>query len=101
VSDEREREAGKGGRPVKGRADESRDRGTARLLDAEGNVVDAPEDAIAGELKGSEETKRRTWFLIEEVEFRWLPIRESALLLWVLVGLVLVWVGVAIGLRFF
>ena len=94
------RGAGKVSRPLSGASDERRERGTARLLDADGNIVDAPEDAVGAE-PGSEGSKRRTWFLIEEIELRWLPVSESAFLLWVLLGLVLVWVAVAIALRFF
>ena len=35
--------------------------------------------------------KRRTWFFLEEVEIKWLPVSESAFLLWVLLALLLVW----------
>jgi hypothetical protein len=42
---------------------------------------------------------RRVWFRIEEVEISWLPIGESAFLLWVLVLLLGVWfaIGAALG----
>jgi hypothetical protein len=39
---------------------------------------------------------RRLWFHVEEVELRWLRISETAFLLWVLAGLVLAWVIVAL-----
>jgi hypothetical protein len=39
---------------------------------------------------------RRLWFRVEEVELRWLRISETAFLLWVLAGLVLAWVIVAL-----
>jgi hypothetical protein len=77
---------------------------TTRLLDAEGNVIANPEHAVAGEILERDEggpVKRRTWFVIEEVELKWLPVSESAFLLWVLALLVLVWVAAAVALRFF
>jgi hypothetical protein len=44
---------------------------------------------------------RRTWFRIEPVEIKWLPISESAFLLWVLVLFVCVWVVAAVLLRIY
>lgn len=41
---------------------------------------------------------RRVWFRIEEVEVSWLPVRESAFLLWVLALLILVWLGIGFAL---
>jgi hypothetical protein len=40
------------------------------------------------------------WVRIEQVEISWLPVSESAFLLWVLVLLIAVWfgVGAALGL---
>jgi hypothetical protein len=43
---------------------------------------------------------RRIWFHIEEVELKWLPVSETAFLLWVLAFLVLVWLAVALVLFF-
>ena len=45
-------------------------------------------------------TEQRIWFRVEEVEISWLPVRESAFLLWVLVLLLGVWLGIgwALGL---
>jgi hypothetical protein len=42
---------------------------------------------------------RRAWFRVEEVEISWLPVSESAFLLWVLVLLLAVWfaIGAALG----
>jgi hypothetical protein len=37
-------------------------------------------------------------FRIEEVEISWLPVSESAFLLWVLVLLLAVWLGVGLAL---
>jgi hypothetical protein len=41
---------------------------------------------------------RRVWFRVEEVEISWLPISESAFLLWVLVLLLGVWFGIGAAL---
>jgi hypothetical protein len=41
---------------------------------------------------------RRVWLRIEEVEISWLPIGESAFLLWVLAVLLVVWFGICAGL---
>jgi hypothetical protein len=40
-------------------------------------------------------TRRRIWFRVEDVEFKLFPLSETAFLLWVLAGLVLVWLVVA------
>jgi hypothetical protein len=45
-----------------------------------------------------ERAGRRIWFHIEDVELKWLPVSETAFLLWVLAGLVLVWLVVALVL---
>jgi hypothetical protein len=42
------------------------------------------------------DARRRIWFHVEEVELKWLRISETAFLLWVLAGLVLAWVIVAL-----
>jgi len=42
------------------------------------------------------EAPRRIWFHVEEVELKWLRISEAAFLLWVLAGLVLAWLVVAL-----
>jgi hypothetical protein len=49
-------------------------------------------------LTGIEAAPRRVWFRIEEVEISWLPVGEAAFLLWVLVLLVVVWLGLAVAL---
>jgi hypothetical protein len=40
----------------------------------------------------------RLSFRIEQVEIRWLPVSESAFLLWVLVLLLAVWLGIGVAL---
>jgi hypothetical protein len=72
-------------------------------FDAEGNRTEDPAQAVRGELVEQDPKAgrtRRTWFFIEEVEVRWLPVSESAFLLWVLLALLLIWVliGLAFGL---
>lgn len=47
-------------------------------------------------LERSRETPRRVWFRVEEVELKWLRMSETAFLLWVLAGLVLAWLIVAV-----
>jgi hypothetical protein len=42
------------------------------------------------------ETSRRIWFHVEDVELKWLRISEAAFLMWVLAGLVLAWLVVAL-----
>ena len=39
--------------------------------------------------------RRRIWLHVEDVKLTWLPVSETAFLLWVLAGLVLVWLVVA------
>jgi hypothetical protein len=43
------------------------------------------------------EGRRRIWFHVEEAQAKleWLPVSETAFLLWVLAGLVFVWLVVA------
>ena len=40
----------------------------------------------------------RVSFRIEEVEMSWLPVNESAFLLWVLVLLIALWLGLGVAL---
>jgi hypothetical protein len=48
------------------------------------------------ETLGRPGARRRIWFHVEDVELKWLPVSETAFLLWVLAGLVLVWLVVAL-----
>ena len=73
------------------------------LVDAKGRSTDDARRAVRGELveyDASSKRARRTWFRVEQVELKWLPVSESAFLLWVLVLLLAVWfaIGVALGL---
>jgi hypothetical protein len=72
-------------------------------FDAEGNRTEDPAQAVRGEVLEQDadgRRKRRTWFFLEEVEIKWLPVSETAFLLWVLFALLVIWVliGVALGL---
>jgi hypothetical protein len=72
-------------------------------FDAEGNRTEDPAQAVRGEVVERDPKSgrtRRTWFLVKEVEIKWLPVSESAFLLWVLLALALIWVliGLAFGL---
>lgn len=71
-------------------------------FDAEGNRTEDPARAVRGEIHEQDadgHRTRRTWFFLEEVEIKWLPVSESAFLLWVLLALSLIWVliGFAFG----
>jgi hypothetical protein len=71
-------------------------------FDAEGNRTENLAEAVRGEVVEHDPDAgrtRRTWFSFEEVEIKWLPVRESAFLLWVLLVLLLAWVliGFAFG----
>ena len=74
----------------------------AAYFDAEGNRTEDPAHAVRGEIHehDAEGRRRRTWFFLEEVEIKWLPVSEGAFLLWVLLALALIWVliGLVFGL---
>ena len=74
----------------------------ARLYDAEGRLTTDPTRAVRGEVVELDEHRQvsqRSWFRIEWIEIKWLPVSEPAFLLWVLAAFVVVWVVVAIWLR--
>jgi hypothetical protein len=73
------------------------------LLDARGNPTADAAEAVRGEVVDHDEAAgqvRRTWFFIDEVEIGWLPVSESAFLLWVLGLFLVIWlvIGLALGL---
>ena len=75
----------------------------AVYVDADGAIVTNPADAARGEIledDGTGNEQRRTWFRIEEVELDWLPVRESAFLLWILASLAAVWLAIGVVLHF-
>ena len=69
--------------------------------DTEGHATDDPAAAVRGEIVDYDEhgaPARRTRFFLSERELPWLPISESAFLLWVLVALMAVWVVIGLVL---
>jgi hypothetical protein len=70
--------------------------------DESGADVTDPAQAVSGEILGNaaQGLRRRAWFRIEEVELHWLPVRESAFLLWVLALLAAVWLAIGVVLHF-
>jgi hypothetical protein len=88
------------------RAREVGEDGTAiarTYVDEHGNPTTDPALAVRGEVieyPADGTRPRRTWFLFQEAEIHWLPVSESAFLLWVLVFLVGVWLAIALVLRF-
>ncbi len=75
----------------------------AFYVDAHGNATQDPAEAVRGEILEYDERGqpvRRTSFFLDDVEMDWLPVSEPALLLWVLVLLLAVWlmIGLALGL---
>ena len=72
------------------------------LVDEQGRRTDDPARAVRGEIVGVDSAGRirRAWFFTSQAKLDWLPVNESAFLLWVLVGLLGVWllIGLALGL---
>jgi hypothetical protein len=78
-------------------------RGAFAYTDADGRPTDDPAAAVAGEFTEFDahgRPQRKTRFWLDREALPWLPVSEPALLLWVLVGLIGVWlvVGVILGL---
>jgi hypothetical protein len=48
--------------------------------------------------KPTSDRRETVWFRVEQVEISWLPVSESAFLLWVLVLLIVAWVGIGLAL---
>ena len=75
-----------------------------RYIDAFGNPTDDPALAVHGEITDRDENgrvRRRTRFFLDEQQMpSWSPVSEPALLLWVLVALIVLWllIGVVLGL---
>jgi hypothetical protein len=81
--------------------DSGRDRRSPAIYrDAQGRVTTDPAQAVSGEitLPAGHGAPRRTRFFLEREELPWLPVSESAFLLWVLVLLFLVWMGIGVFL---
>jgi hypothetical protein len=79
------------------------DRQDLVLRDAAGRPTTNPADAASGEvieLRKHGGVRRRGFFLTRE-ELPWLPVGESAFLLWVFAALLLTWVVIGIALLLF
>jgi hypothetical protein len=73
-----------------------------KYTDSEQRPTEDPAQAASGELAEYDDhgrLLRRTRFFLDRAELPWLPVGESAFLLWVLAALVLVWVCIALVLR--
>ena len=69
--------------------------------DAEGRATDDPAAAVSGEAVLYDEhgiPRRRTLFVFAQRELPWLPVGEAAFLLWVLVILMMIWLGIGLVL---
>jgi hypothetical protein len=77
---------------------------TRSYVDADGAPTENPALAVRGEIVeyGADgHPAKRSWFLTSQADLSWLPISESAFLLWVLAFLVVVWLGVGLALYAF
>jgi len=79
-------------------------RRTVRYLDEHGRPTDDPAAAVSGEIAEYGDhgrLRRRTSFFLAEHQLpRWIPVSEPAFLLWVLAGLMLVWIVIGLVLHF-
>jgi hypothetical protein len=84
--------------------DEPRNRSRRNRIvyaDAAGRTTEDPARAVTGEVVEQDShgrPLRRTRFFLSRAELPWLPVGESAFLLWVLTALLLVWLGIGIAL---
>jgi len=70
-------------------------------VDSEDRRTDDPKAAVSGEIAEYDDhgrVLRRTRFFLDRSEIPWLPVGESAFLLWVAAALVLVWVCIGVVL---
>jgi len=83
--------------------DELEQQRRADLLDKHGRRTEDPARAVRGEIFDVDAASgrvHRVWFFTSQAELRWLPVSESAFLLWVLAALLVAWltIGFAFGL---
>lgn len=67
--------------------------------DAEGLPTADAAAAVRGEMveyDAGGDVRRRTRFFLSEKELPWLPVSEAAFLVWVLVGLVVIWAVIGV-----
>ena len=70
-------------------------------VDSEDRRTDDPNEAVSGEVAEYDDhgrVLRRTRFFLDRSDIAWLPVGESAFLLWVLAALVIVWVCIGLVL---
>jgi hypothetical protein len=69
-------------------------------VDAAGRPTEDPAQAVSGEIAvyDGHGRPRRTRFFLGRSEIPWLPVSEPAFLLWVLLGLVVVWGAIGLVL---
>ncbi len=87
--------------PAGGPKDEPPTTRVATYTDAEGLPTEDAAAAVRGDLRDYNahgHLQRRTWFFLQEREMHRLPIGEHAFLVWVLVFLMLVWLGIGLVL---
>lgn len=79
-------------------------RRTVRYTDALGRPTDDPAAAVSGEIAeygAHGRLRHRTSFFLAKRELpSWVPVGEPAFLLWVLAGLMLVWIVIGLVLHF-
>lgn len=66
-------------------------------LDSQGRPTARAAQAVEGEIVEYDahgEPARRTKFFLDRADLPWLPVGEPAFLLWVLVGLFIVWLAI-------
>ena len=73
---------------------------TVVYVDTAGRVTEDPEQAVSGEIAqyDAHGRLRRTRFFLDRSEIPWLPVSEPAFLLWVLVGLLIIWGSIGLAL---
>jgi hypothetical protein len=90
--------------PDSGRAAKPPRRTAARFFDADGLPTDDPAAAVGGEIVEYGDhgrLRRRTSFFLASRDMpRRIPVGEPAFLLWVLAGLMLVWIVIGLVLHF-
>jgi hypothetical protein len=72
---------------------------TVVYVDASGKRTEDPAQAVSGEIAEYVDhgrRLRRTKFFLDRAELPWLPLSEAAFLLWVLVGLLLIWASLGL-----
>jgi len=75
---------------------------SVRYRDESGRPTDDPSIAASGEVVERDDRghiHRRTPFFLTRHELPWLPVGEAALLVWVLVALIAVWLVIGLVLR--